>query len=86
MPTGSVQTIVVCVPSAFHQSPCPAGQAIGTIQGYVLDPSQQAAFESSTAPFDYLYAAGIWSFSFSFILGLYLFSKSIGTVLDRIRR
>lgn len=86
MATGAVQTIVVCVPSAFQQSPCPSGHAIGTIQGYVLDPSQQAAYEASIAPFDYAFAASIWAFSFSFVLGLFLLSKSIGTVLDRIRR
>lgn len=86
MTTGAVQTIVVCVPSSFAQAPCPAGQAVTTIQAYVLDVSQQASYEASIAPFDYVFAAGIWAFAFSFVLGLFLVSKSMGTILAMIRR
>jgi len=86
MTTGAVQTIVVCVPSSFAQAPCPAGQAVTTIQAYVLDVSQQASYEASTAPFDYLYASGVFSFSFSFVLGLFFLSRGFGTILAFIRR
>lgn len=86
MTTGAVQTIVVCVPSSVSQAPCPAGQAVTTTQAYMLDASQQASYEASTAPFDYVLASGIWAFAFSFVLGLFLVSKSAGTVLAMIRR
>lgn len=86
MTTGAVQTILVCVPSSFAQAPCPAGQAVTTIPAYVLDASQQASYEASMAPFDYVFAAGIWAFAFSFVLGLFLVSKSMGTILAMIRR
>lgn len=86
MSAGSVQTILVCVPSGFPQSPCPAGMAISTIQGYVIDAGQGANYEAQVAPFDYVYAAGIWSMAFSFVVGLYLFSKSAGLILQRIKR
>lgn len=83
MAVGSLQTILVCSPSAFGQAPCPAGHAVTTMQAYVLDPSQQAVFE---APFDYVFAAGVWSFAFCFVVGLFLISRSAGTVIDMFRR
>jgi hypothetical protein len=82
---GSVQTIVVCIPSAQTQQPCPSGMAASTVQGYVLDVSQQSLFEASLAPFDYVVAAAIWGFAFTFVVGLYLVSKSAGTILSAIR-
>lgn len=85
MATGSNQTIVVCMPSAFAQAPCPAGMAVATVQGYVIDPSQAASIEAQNAPFDYALAAGFWSLGFTFVVGLYLVSKSAGTILNAIR-
>jgi len=82
---GTVQTLFVCVASAFPQAPCPAGMAIGTVQGYVLDVAQAANIDASTAPFDYVYAAGLWSLAFTFVLSLYFVSKSTGTILNFIR-
>lgn len=85
MPVGASQTILICVPSAFGQAPCPAGMAVATLQAYVIDPSQAASIEAQNAPFDYGYAAGIWAFAFSFVVGLYLVSKSAGAILSAIR-
>lgn len=85
MSIGSTQTIVVCVPSAFAQAPCPAGQAVTTIQAYIIDPSQAASVEAQNAPFDYALAAGFWSIGFTFVVGLYLVSKSAGAILNAIR-
>jgi len=95
MNLGSVQTVVVCVPvadaaCATQQAVCPAvnGQffAPGNVQAYVLDPSQQNNIEASIGPFDYVYAAGLWSLAFSMVVGLYCVSLGIGSVLDMIRR
>ena len=86
MASGAVQTVVVCVPSAFSQSPCPSGQAIATVQAYLLDSSQKAAIEAATAPFDYAFASGGWSLGFTTVVGLYLVARSAGTILDFIKR
>lgn len=88
MTVGSPQLVIVCAPSAdgASQSPCPAGQAISVVSGYLLDPSAQTAYEASFASFDYTVAASIWSLAFTFVVGLYLVSKSVGTVLATIRR
>jgi hypothetical protein len=82
---GAVQTVVVCASSAFAQAPCPAGMAVTTIQGYIIDPSQASNIEAQNEPFDYATAAGIWSMGFTFVVGLYLVSKSAGIILNRIK-
>ena len=86
MVAGSIQTIVVCVSSDSTQLPCPSGQALTTVKGYVVDPSQGASFEAQYDPFDYAIAASIWGLAFTFVVGLYLVSKSAGTVLSAIRK
>lgn len=85
MATGTVQTILVCAPSWTTQAPCPSGQAVTAVQAYVIDPSQAANFEAATAPFDYTYAAGLWSVAFTMVVGLFLISRSAGTILNFIR-
>lgn len=79
------QILVVCAPAPMAGSPCSAGMAPTTMQGYVIDASQAAAMEAQNAPFDYAYAAGIWSMAFTFVVALYLVSKSAGTILNAIR-
>jgi hypothetical protein len=85
MAIGTTQTILVCASSAFAQAPCPAGMAVTTIQAYVIDPSQAANIEAQNAPFDYAYASGVWAMAFTFVVGLYLVSKSAGTIVSAIR-
>ena len=85
MATGSVQTILVCVPSAFAQPPCPAGMAVTAVQGYVIDPSQASNIEAQNEPFDYAVAAQIWGMAFTFVVALYLVTKSTGIILNRIK-
>lgn len=95
MPTGSIQTVIVCTP--VMNTPPPAVRSLcpdqGTqmfapvgVQAYVIDPSQQGNFEAATEPFDYGYASGIWSLAFSMIVGLYFVSQGIGSALGVIRR
>lgn len=86
MTIGSVQTVIVCVPSSVTQSPCPSGQSVTTIQSYVIDPSQASNIEAQNEPFDYALAAQIWGMAFAFVVGLYLVSKASGVVLNRIRK
>lgn len=86
MQVGAVQTVLVCVPSQFGQAPCPAGTAISAIQAYVTDPSQAQSIEAQNAPFDYSAAASLWTLGFTFVVGLFLVSKSAGTILNMIRR
>ena len=83
---GTVQTLVVCVPSQVEQAPCPSGEGLTTVQGYIIDPSQAASIDAQNAPFDYTVAAGFWAMAFTFVVGLYLVTKSAGVILERIRK
>jgi hypothetical protein len=83
---GSVQTIIVCVPSAFAQAPCPAGQAISTMSAYVLDPAQSAVYAASVAPFDYVAGAEFWSLAFGSIMFMYFTAHGIGLVLKMVKK
>ena len=85
MATGSIQTILVCMPAAFSQAPCPSGMAVATTQAYMIDPSQASNIEAQNEPFDYALAGEIWGMAFTFVLGLYLVSKSAGVILNRIK-
>lgn len=61
----------------------------GTLQivsSYSIDPTQQAFFDNASVPLDYSVVSAIWGSVFCFVLGLYLVSKSVGTVLSLIRR
>lgn len=85
MAFGSIQTIVVCMPSDSTQLPCPSGQSFSVVKGYLVDPNQAVALEAQNAPFDYEIAASIWGFAFTFVVGLYLVSRSAGAIIGAIR-
>jgi hypothetical protein len=42
----------------------------------VIDPTQAATIDAQNAPFDYVQAGAIWSLGFTFVVGLYVVSKS----------
>lgn len=76
----------MCASAQVSQDPCPAGMALTTVRGYVIEPAGAAAIEAQGEPFNYLVATQIWSLAFTFVVGLYLVSKSAGTILNAIRR
>jgi hypothetical protein len=82
---GSVQTLVVCVPAQLEQSPCPSGMALALVQGYIIDPAQAASVDAQNESFNYSTAAGVWGMAFTFVVSLYLVSKSVGIILNRIK-
>jgi hypothetical protein len=94
MALGSVQNVLICQPvpvaTAADQTYCPiiGGQAFAprSTVAYILDPASVSNLEAAIAPFDYSYAAGIWAFGFSTIVGLFVMSHGIGHVLGMIRR
>lgn len=86
MAIGSVQTILVCVPSEFSQAPCPSGMAVATAQAYIIDPSYASNIEAQNEPFDYALGTQIWGMAFTFVVGVYLVSKTAGVILNRIKR
>ncbi|NHZ93926.1 hypothetical protein F2P45_33765 [Massilia sp. CCM 8733] len=59
--------------------------APGTVAAYLIDASQAPSINAQNAPFDYAAAATIWGFAFTFVVGLYLVSKSAGVILAAIR-
>ncbi|MEJ7805142.1 MAG: hypothetical protein WKG03_04390 [Telluria sp.] len=85
MAVGTTQTLFICVPAQLAQAPCPAGTAPATMQGYVLDPGHASSIEAQNEPFDYVVASQIWGMSFTFVVMLYLVSKSAGAILSAIR-
>lgn len=82
---GTEQMLIVCTSAPVAQSPCPAGMALMTMKGYVLDPAQAASIEAQSEPFDYAVASQIWGMAFTFVVALYLVSKSVGVILNRIK-
>lgn len=82
---GTEQILIVCIPASVAQSPCPAGMALVTMKGYVLDPAYASSIEAKNEPFDYAVASQIWGMAFTFVVALYLVSKSVGVILNRIK-
>ena len=82
---GSEQTLVICVPSQGGGAPCPSGSAPATMSGYVISPSQAVSFEAQNAPFDYAIASQIWGMAFTFVVTLYLVSRSAGAIVSAIK-
>lgn len=96
--SGTLQNVVVCqdtasAPANWMQQMCPAYvknsavqyQKPVPVQAYLLDPSAQSTIEGALGPFDYTYAAGLWSMAFIFVVGLFLVARSAGTILNFIR-
>ena len=46
----------------------------------------QASIASTVSTFDYVTAAAIFSFFFSFVVGVWYFSKNIGLILSAVKR
>lgn len=94
MATGTLQSVVVCVPAgsatAAQQAVCPrVGAQYYTpsrVQAYLLDPAQQNQIDAALGGFDYAYAAGVWGLAFSMVVGLYFSAHGIGLVLGMVRR
>lgn len=85
MAIGEMHSVLVCVPSQATQSPCPSGMAIQAVDAYLINQDSAASIDAQNASFDYAAASAIWGFVFTFVVGLFLVSKSAGTVLQRIR-
>lgn len=97
MPLGTVQTILVCgdeiinSPQAIYNAPspksivCPNGYSVIFKDAYVIDQSQANRFDAAFEPFDYSYASGLWTLSFSMVVGLYVVSRKVGALLGFVR-
>lgn len=92
MSAGSVQYVIKCVPTGTAQSfaPCTAVGSSGygpvMTQAYVIDPASASYIDALTVPFDYAYASGLFTLSFSMVVGLFVVSRYAGVILDFIRR
>lgn len=94
MANGSVQLVLVCMPSAnataAQQAICPK---VGTqfyaptkVQAYLLDPTQQSQMDAALTPFDYGSASALWGVAFTSVVTLYFISHGIGQILGLVRR
>lgn len=94
MPVGSVQTVVVCVPSSSatnaEQKTCPpvGGQFYvpTRYQTYLIDPSQASLFDNAVEPLDSASVVAVWSVSFSFVIACFIAARVGGSVLSLIRK
>lgn len=87
----ATNTILVCTGASVS-----GGNALLTISQFSVSTSAQSSRtisvplqpcdpEFAPTPFDYVYASGLWSLAFTFVLGLYLISKKAGLILSLIR-
>lgn len=75
---------------------CTASPAGGTVPTYLGGVSEPAYVDGGIAtggggghaeePFDYVKAAAVFGFFFSFVVGVWFFAKNIGLVLSAVRR
>jgi hypothetical protein len=86
MATGTLQTVIVCAPSAETMSPCPAGSAPAPVSAYVVSPESASLFDAAVGPYNYEGAAQFFATGFVFILTLYFGSRVFGMLLDMVRR
>lgn len=86
MATGSVQTLIVCAPSAETLSPCPAGSAPTPVSAYVVSADSASLFDAAVGPYNYEAAGQFFTSGFVFVLALYIGSRVFGMLLDMVRR
>jgi hypothetical protein len=92
MPTGSLQNIIVCVPTTGTASVAPCATLSGVKQkpvmqiAYIIDPASADLFDGAVQPLDPADVLMVWSIGFSFVLLCFLVSRGVGTVLNLIRK
>jgi hypothetical protein len=96
MGVGSVQNVLVCVPtsgelaSALDQQVCPPSGSqyfhLQTQQAYVVDPASAGFLDGLAEPFDYTAAGGFFALAFTMVVGIWMVSASAGSILALIRR
>lgn len=92
MPSGSLQNIIVCVPTQTGPSVAPCATLSGVKQkpvmqiAYVIDPASADLFDAAVEPLDPADVAMVWSAGFSFVLLFFLIARGAGTVLNLIRK
>ena len=91
---GTTKNIVICIPStpvtAFSKAPCDVvatkGWTPSVVNGYVIDASAASAIDSIAGPVDYASLGGLWGFSFTSTLILWMLAKKAGIVVNAVRR
>lgn len=85
MAAGSLENVIVCRPSATPAAPCAAGEAPTVVQAYVIDPAGASFFDAAAQPYDPSTGVAFWSAAFVFIVGLYISTRVIGTLVNMVR-
>lgn len=86
MTFGTAQTIVVCIPGAGVQGPCPDGHIQSVTQGYVIAQSDSISIEQALQPLSPEVAGGFFMFGFTTTLVFGLFCFKAGEILALITR
>ena len=98
MPAGQLRYVVSCVVAGQggketispDSNPCGIVGADQTyplpVQVYSIYPESQSYIDGLVVPFDYVLAASIFSFFFSFTVGCWIVAKNAGVILEAVRR
>lgn len=91
MSAGEIRQVLTCVPTqSAPDGYC--GQIAGVnhvlqVSEHVLiDPDLLPLFQELTEPFSPIFAAGVFGFFFSTILTLWVVSKSVGSIVEAVRK
>lgn len=91
MTSGTLEYVIQCSPNGkkIAVSPCgligAAGYSPVMVQAYVISPASAQYFEALATPFDYAYASGLWTLSFSMVVGLFVVARKFGTIINFVR-
>lgn len=84
--------VLICQPDAglgASTAPCVdvngVHSAPALLESYTLTPEQGAFFESINSEFDYGLAAQFFAYAFMSVVGLWLFCKLLGTMMQTLR-
>jgi len=92
MAAGSLQNVIICVPVSTGNSVPPCSTINGVKQkpvmqsAYVIAPSSASFFDMALEPIDPISVGTVFSVGFSCVLLCFLVSRSVGVVLNLIRK
>lgn len=91
MAAGTLEYVIECMPNGKKTAvaPCAVVGVVGhspvMVQAYVISPASASFIDAIAQPFDYAYASGLWTLSFSMVVGLFVVSRKFGAIINFVR-
>ena len=92
MAAGTIQNVVTCIANGTVGNSVLPCATVGTtryipkvVTGYLIDSTASNAIDSVTGPVDYASLGGLWGFSFTSTLILWMLAKKAGIVVQAVR-